>query len=127
MRTVLLIPMLALCGGVVLAAPPDDAPGQPAPPVLRVDPALDPRILLHGVVRDEDLALLFAHVRASLLAAAEGRQPPPTDELNRRMEAIGGELRARGMFAGLLMLSAFESAARQALREALAAPPPVSY
>jgi len=117
-----IIPMLALCSGLALAAPPDPAaaPG----PVPRLDPALDPKVLLHGVVRDEDLALLFSHFRNALLAAYEGREPPSPEELNRRMDAIGGELRARGLFAGMLLLATFEAAARQALREALVAPPP---
>jgi hypothetical protein len=122
-----LIPILALCSGLALAAPPDPAetPGSAMRFEPRLDPALDPRVLLHGMVRDEDMALLFAHFRNALLAAYEGREPPSSDELNQRMEAIGGELRARGLFAGMMLLATFEAAARQALREALTVPPPV--
>jgi hypothetical protein len=120
-----LIPMLALCSGLALAAPPDPAGSPGSAP--RLDPALDPRVLLHGAVREEDMALLFAHFRNALLAAYQGREPPSPDELNQRMDAIGGELRARGLFAGMLLLATFEAAARQALREALAAPPPAGH
>jgi hypothetical protein len=87
---------------------------------------LDPKVLLRNVVTDDDVSLLFAHLRATLLAAAEGRQVPLSAELGQRAEAIGKELKLRGTLAGLLMLMAFESAARQALREALADPVPAA-
>jgi len=117
-----LVPILALCAGLAVAAPPQ--PGEAADSTLRPVPSLDPKLLLHGVVRDEDLALLFAHFRAALLASYEGREPPSADELERRMEAIGGELRARGLLAGMLLLATFEAAARQALRDGLPPAPP---
>src|SRR5262245_23455520 len=93
---------------------------------VRVEPMLDPKVLLQGVVREEDLALLFAHLRAALLASYQGRDAPAPEELNRRMEAISGELKTRGALAGLLLLTAFETAARQALREALVEPAPAA-
>jgi hypothetical protein len=74
------------------------------------------------VVRDEDVKLLFDYLRTALLAAYEGREAPPPEDLNRRAEAIAAEMKSRGMLAGLLLLTAFETAARQALRESLAAP-----
>jgi hypothetical protein len=76
------------------------------------------------VVRDEDVSLLFAHLRTALLAASEGREAPVPEELNRRAEAIGAELRARGLLTGLLFLTAFEAFARQTVRDALANPAP---
>ena len=87
---------------------------------MRIEQLLDPKVLLQGVVREEDVSLLFAHLRAALLASSQGRDAPATEELNRRMEAISAELKSRGTLAGLLLLTAFEAAARQALREALA-------
>ena len=93
---------------------------------VRIEQLLDPKVLLQGVLREEDVSLLFAHLRAALLASYQGRNAPVPEELNRRMEAISGELKSRGAIAGLLMLTAFEAAARQALREALAEPAPTA-
>ncbi len=95
-------------------------------PVVRIEQLLDPKVLFQGVVREEDVSLLFAHLRAALLASYQGREAPAPEELNRRMEAISGELKSRGAIAGLLLLTAFEAAARQALREALADPVPAA-
>lgn len=95
-------------------------------PVVRIEQLLDPKVLLQGVVREEDVSLLFAHLRAALLASYQGRDAPAPEELNRRMEAIGAELKSRGALAGLLMLTVFEAAARQALREALVDPAPTA-
>ena len=93
---------------------------------VRIEQLLDPKVLLQGVLREEDVSLLFTHLRAALLASYQGRNAPVPEELNRRMEAISGELKSRGALAGLLMLTAFEAAARQALREALAEPAPTA-
>lgn len=95
-------------------------------PFARIDALLDPKVLLKGVVREDDVSLLFAHLRAALLAAVEGRQPPATAELDRRAEAIGSELKLRGTLMGLLLLTALEAAARQAVRDALAEPAPTA-
>jgi len=100
--------------------------GEQPDPFAQVEPLLDPKVLLKGVVREEDVSLLFAHLRAALLASQQGRDIPVPEELNRRLDAIGGELKARGAMAELLMLTAFEAAARQALREALAVPVPTN-
>lgn len=96
--------------------------GENPDPNARIEALLSPEVLLQGVVRDEDVKLLFDHLRAALLAAYEGREAPPAEELNRRAEAIAAEMKSRGMLAGLLLLAAFETAARQALRESVAAP-----
>lgn len=84
---------------------------------------LEPRVLLGGLVTDNDVRLLFAQIRATMLAAAEGREPPPVpDALNQRLETVGGELRLRALLAGLVMSQIMERAARDAVREL--APPP---
>jgi hypothetical protein len=111
---------LALIAGVVFAAPAD-AGDQPEP-VPQIESMLDPRLLLQGTVREEDVKLLFDHLRAALVASYQGRAAPSPEELNRRMEAIRDELRTRGMIAGMLLLAAFEAAARQAVRDGFAEP-----
>jgi len=122
MRLASLITVVAL--GLVTAAP---AGAEHRPdPLAGIEPLLNPEVLLQGVVREQDVSLLFAHLRAALLASYQGREAPPPEELNRRLEAISGELKARGAIAGLLLLAAFEAAARQALSEALTEPVPAA-
>jgi hypothetical protein len=59
-----------------------------------------------------------------MIAAAEGREPPPLPEgLAKRLEAAGGELRLRGLLAGVVLTQFVERAVREAVRE-LAPPPP---
>ena len=93
-------------------------------PAARLDAQLEAMLergeLLSGVVTDQDVVLLFAHLKAALLAASTGREAPSADEINRRAEEIGRELKARGMLAGLLLLNALEARARELLRD----PPP---
>jgi len=38
---------------------------------------LTPQVLLGGLVNEKDVSLLFAHLRASMLATAVGQEPPP--------------------------------------------------
>jgi hypothetical protein len=104
--------------GLALAVPAHA--GEKPDPFAQVESLLAPGVLFQGVVREEDISLVFAHLRAALTAAYAGREASPPEELNRRAEAIAGELKARGTLAGLLLLNAFEAAARQALRETLA-------
>jgi hypothetical protein len=111
---------LALIGGVVFAAPA--GAGEQPEPVPQIESMLDPRLLLQGAVREEDVKLLFDHLRAALVASYQGRAAPSPEELNRRMEVIRDELRTRGMIAGMLLLAAFEAAARQAVRDGFAEP-----
>lgn len=100
-------------------------------PAARLDAPLEAMLergeLLSGVVTEQDVALLFAHLKAALLAASTGREAPSVDELNRRAEEIGREFKARGMLAGLLLLNALEARARQLLRDGPPRPslPPV--
>jgi hypothetical protein len=108
--------------GLACAAPAHA--GEKPGPFAEVEALLNSGTLLQGVVREEDVSLLFAHFRAALLASHEGREAPAPEELNRRAEAIAGELKMRGTLTGLLLLTAFEAAARQALRERF--PVPVS-
>lgn len=87
-------------------------------PLAALEPLLTPRALLGGVVREQDVSLFFDHVRATMLAAAEGREaPPPPEELLRRLESAGGELRLRGTLIGLALSHALERSIRDVLRE----------
>lgn len=86
---------------------------------LSADPLaqIDPQVLFKGTLSEADVALLFAYMRAALLAASQGRDMPAPKELNQRAEALGKELKLRGALAGLLILDAIERSAKQALRE----------
>lgn len=97
---------------------------EPVPPArAEVSPEL--RLLLGGVVSENDVGQLFAHLRASMRAAAEGRPPPPFPEaLAKRLETAGNELQLRGLVAGLALTQFVERAVLDAVREL--APPPVS-
>ena len=106
--------VLALCG----AAQAGDRD-----PLARVEPPFDPRVLLGGIISEDDVGQLFAHLRAAMRAAAEGREPPPLPEgLAKRLEAAGGELRLRSLLAGMALTRFVERAVRDAVREL--APPP---
>lgn len=108
-----LIPALVL--GAVLSAP---ALADQRDPLAGLEPLLTPQLLFGGLVTESDVTLLFAHVRAAMLAAADGREPPPLPEaLNRRIETAGEELRVRGTFIGLALSVAMERAVRDAVRE----------
>ena len=109
--------------GLAIAVPAHA--GEKPDPFAQIESLLAPGVLFQGVVREEDVALVFAHLRAALLAAYAGREAPPPEELNRRAEAIAGELKARGTLTGLLLLTAIEAAARQAVREAFTDTAPV--
>ena len=122
-----LAPIISMAVSVLMLGLVVPACAQEKPESLaRIEQLLDPKVLLQGVVREEDVSLLFAHLRAALLASYQGSDAPAPEELNRRMEAISVELKSRGTLAGLLLLTAFEAAARQALREALAEPAPTT-
>jgi hypothetical protein len=113
--------------GLALAAPAhaeEQQPGKPDP-FARLDRLLGSGALLRGVVREDDVTLLFDHIRAGILAASQGREaPPPPEALTRRGEEIAAEAKVRGTAASLILLDAFEAVARQAVRDVLAAPPP---
>ncbi len=97
---------------------------EPVPPARAALPP-ELRLLLGGLVSENDVSLLFAHLRAAMAATAEGRQPPPFPEaLAKRLEAAGSELQLRGLLAGMVLTQFVERAVRDAVREL--APPPAS-
>lgn len=106
--------VVALAAGLAFCMPAS-ADDRPVDPLAQ----LDPEALFGGMVREADVALLFAYLRSALIAASQGKHVPPPEELNRRAQALGDELKLRGTLAGLLVLGAIEHSARQALREPL--------
>jgi len=110
--------------GAVLAAPAHAQQEKRIDPFSQLDVLLGSGALVRGIVNEDDVTLLFDHVRASILAASQGREaPPPPEAFARRAEEIAGEVKVRGTAASLILLNAFEGVARQVVRDLLAAPP----
>ncbi len=78
-----------------------------------------PEVLLRGIIREDDVSLLFGHLRESIAAAARGEEARESAALNRRAEQIQREVAARGGELAGVVLSAFESAVKQMVRERL--------
>ena len=111
--------------GLALAAPAHAQEQKKPDPFAQLDALLASGALVRGIVREDDVTLLFDHLRASILAASQGREaPPPPEALAQRGEEIATEAKVRGTAASLLLLGTFEAMARQVVRDVLAAPPP---
>ncbi len=122
LKTRLLSRVLPLCCAMMLVATP--AAAAEADAFSAVERMLTPQALLGGVVREADVSLLFDHLRATMAAAAAGREPPAMPEsLIRRIDETGGELRQRGTLLGLALSHVAERALREALRDFNAASP----
>ena len=81
--------------------------------------AINPEVLFKGIIREDDVTLLFDHLRESMAAAARGEEPQESAAMKRRAEQIQREVAVRGSVLMGVMLSAFEAAAKQAVREGL--------
>lgn len=115
-RTLLMVMLGAMLSLTARAAEPP-VRAEAMPPELRM--------LLGGLVTEDDVGQLFAHLRASMRATAEGRQPPPFPEaLGKRLETAGSELQLRGLVTGMALTHFVERAVRDAVRELT--PPPAS-
>ena len=79
---------------------------------------MTPEAWLGGRISESDVELMFAYLKASLVASSQGRELPVPGELSRRAEAIGRDLQIHGMLTGLLLLQVLESRAKEAVREA---------
>jgi hypothetical protein len=119
-----LYPLLIVAAlGAALAAPAHAQQEKRIDPFSQLDALFSSGALVRGVVNEDDVTLLFDHVRASILAASQGREAPPPEALGRRAEEIATEVKVRGTAASLILLNAFEGVARQVVRDLLAAPP----
>ena len=81
--------------------------------------AISPEQLFKGILREDDVTLLFKHVRESMAAAARGEEAHESEALRRRTEQIEREVAARGSVLVGVLLNAFEAVAKQAVREGL--------
>ena len=81
--------------------------------------AINPEVLFKGIVREDDVSLLFQHVRESIVASARGEEPKESEAMKRRADEIQREVAVRGSVLVGVLLQAFESAARQMIRDSL--------
>ncbi|MGE5522700.1 MAG: hypothetical protein ACM3SS_03220 [Rhodospirillaceae bacterium] len=95
-----------LCGGAAAA-----------PPEAQIPQVVDPRVLLHSLVTEEQVAAMFEYLRNALIAAAEGREGPVPEILRRELDRIDADVKLRGTLAGLMMLKSLEAEIRQLLRD----------
>ena len=93
-----------------------------APLQLDVPDMLDPRVLLHALVTDEQVAAMFEYLRSALIAAAEGREGPVPEIVRRELDRIDADVKLRGTIAGLLALKSLEAEIREFLQDT--EPPP---
>jgi len=113
-RTLIITTVAALA----LVTPARAGNGVPAPDLdALLEQMMTPQAWLGGRVTEADVELLFAYLKASLVAASRGREVPVPEELRQRAEAIGRDLQTHGMLTGLLLLEALEARAKQAIRE----------
>ncbi len=79
--------------------------------------AINPEALFKGLIRENDVSLLFKHLRESMAASARGEEAVPSEAMQRRTEQIQRDIAARGSVLLGALLSAFEATAKQAVRE----------
>jgi len=86
-------------------------------PFDTLDALMNPEVLFRDVIREDDVSLLFKHVRESIAASARGEEAPNSEEFNKRTETIGREMAVRGSVLLGVLLNAFEAKAKQVIRE----------
>jgi hypothetical protein len=102
----------ALCLPALAIAQQSPPAAPPAPPAY-----------LQGLVSEEDVTALFDYLRSALVAAAEGREAPMPEDLRRRMEMLGADLKLRGTIGGVLLLKSLEAQIKELMRSPPSAPP----
>ena len=85
--------------------------------------SLNPETLLRGVIREDDVGLFFRHLREQMIASMRGEEAEASEAVKRRTEQLQRELATRGALFANALLSAFEHAAREAMREGFGDPP----
>lgn len=78
---------------------------------------INPEALFKGIIREDDVSLLFRHLRESMAAAARGEEAQESEAMKRRTEQLQRQIAARGSVVVSMLLDAFEQAAKQAARE----------
>ena len=81
--------------------------------------AINPEVWVKGIIREDDVSLLFQHLRESMAASARGEELRESEAMKRRSEEIQREIAVRGRVLAGVLLTVFESAAKQMIREAL--------
>ena len=107
--------MCVAAAGVMFSLP---AAAQNKDPFERLE-SINPEVLFRGLIREDDVSLLFRHLRESMAASARGEEAQESEAMKRRTEQIQREVAARGSVLMGVLLSAFEQAAKQAVREGL--------
>lgn len=100
--------------GLTLSLP---AAANESDPFDKLETLINPETLFRGVIREDDVSLLFKHVRESIAASARGEEAPNSEEFNKRTEAIGREMAVRGGVLLGVLLNAIEETAKQVIRE----------
>ena len=112
--------------GVALAAPVGAQAKDPLAEFEARLRELEPQRWIGRSVNEADVKKFFDWMRASVLAAAQGREaPPPPEDLRQKAETLSRELAVQGALTGLALLDALEESARRALREAQQPAPPL--
>ena len=124
MRLKRFIVIAGLAGLAFGAAPAGATERSPSAELdAQIEQLLSPQAWLKGKVSEADVALVFAHIKASLFASAMGLPAPALpEELRQRAEELKLDLKMHGTLTGLRLLNALEAGMREAVREALRGP-----
>jgi hypothetical protein len=85
---------------------------------------ITPQMILRDILREDDVTLLFKHLRDSLAAGARGEDAQQSEALKRRAEQVQRDLEVRGSALMGALLNAVEAEAKRALRDRLREPAP---
>lgn len=86
--------------------------------------------LLGGIVQERDVDLVFGYLREALGAAVQGREAPPSVEIEQGANEIGDEMKRRGAAAARVFIDVIEKSVRGTLNEPAprpALPPSTGY
>lgn len=107
-----------LCTAAVLLLTASTLPVQAQAP-LEKDDAIAPLAILKDIIREDDVTLVFKHLRESIAAAARGEEAQPSEAFKSRSEQLQRDLTQRGGALIGALLNVLEAQAGHALREAL--------